>query len=409
MILTQEQQLNRPIVAGYGSVGQASAPRRLRVLHLVSFLGCGGTEHGVLKVVRGLDGAHFEQRICVTRGFDPSFARQFSLEDKLYVAGRPELTLQFPLFRLARIMRSYRPDIVHSRNWGALEAVPAARLVGVPGVVHSEHGYELDGLAGLPRRQQWFRHAAYAMADAVFTVTDELRDYHARQAGIATQRIGVIPNGVDTEHFAPHPEVRRQLRSEIGLPTDAFVVGAVGRLARIKDPETLVRAAGQLGAGGINAWVLLVGAGPELEKLRRFSEESPWLTGRVIFTGSSDRVSDWLNSMDAFVLPSLGEGFSNTLLEAMACGLPSLATRVGGNPEVIGPEGTGWLFPPGDSAGLACLLERLERDPDLRRGLSTSFRQRAISEFSLECMLARYQDLYRDVAERRGFPCRREA
>lgn len=408
MIQTQERHGNGPIAVGGGRVREMPPLGRLRVLHLISFLGCGGTEHGVLKVVRGLGDAHFEQRICVTRGFDASFASQFELEDKLYVAGRPEHTLQFPLFRLARIMRSYRPHVIHSRNWGALEAVLAARLARVPGVIHSEHGYELDGLAGLPRRQRLFRYAAYAIADAVFAVSSELRDYHARQAHVAPQKIRVIPNGVDTVRFAPHPGARLQFRRALELPADAFVVGTVGRLVRIKGQETLLGAAEQLCARGINAWVLFVGDGPERDRLQRLSDGSPWLAGRVVFAGASNRVPDWLNSMDVFVLPSIGEGFSNTLLEAMACGVPSLATHVGGNPEVIGPGGVDCLFSPGDAAGLASQLERLERDPALRRSLGASVRQRAISEFSLERMLARYRDLYWDVAERHGILSRCE-
>src|SRR3989442_9816334 len=169
---------------------------RLRVLHVISHMGRGGAEMGILKLIAGL-GEEFEHRICTTRGFNADFVRSAFSEEKMYVAGSSDLKLQFPLFRLASIMRQYRPHIVHTRNWGAIEAVAAAKLAAVPVVIHSEHGYEVDMFAGLPIRRRLFRRAAYAMADAVFAVTRELRDCHACQAWIHPQRIGLTFNSAD--------------------------------------------------------------------------------------------------------------------------------------------------------------------------------------------------------------------
>jgi glycosyltransferase involved in cell wall biosynthesis len=309
---------------------------------------------------------------------------------------------------LARIIQSYKPHVVHSRNWGALEAVPAARLAKVPAVVHSEHGYEIGGLAGLPRRQRIFRRVAYSMTDAVFTVTEDLRDYHARQAGVAVERIRVIANGVDTVRFAPHPEKRLRVRRDLGIPPDAFVAGSVGRLVKIKGHDTLLNAVQQRRATGSEAWVLLVGAGPELERLQQIAN-GPLLAGRVVFAGASDQVSDLLNAMDVFALPSLGEGFSNTLLEAMACGLPSLATCVGGNSEVMGREGLRWQFAPGDFEELAKHLEVLERDAGLRKAVGLFARERAVTRFNLDLMMNSYCNLYTSITERRGVRLRGEA
>ena len=115
----------------------------LRILHVISYMGRGGAEMGILKLIAGL-GEGFEHRICTTRGYDAAFVKTSFAEEKMFVAGSSDLKLQFPLLRLARIMRQYRPHIVHTRNWGAIEAVAAAKLAGVPVVVHSEHGYEVD-------------------------------------------------------------------------------------------------------------------------------------------------------------------------------------------------------------------------------------------------------------------------
>ncbi len=303
-------------------------------------------------------------------------------------------------------MRAYRPHIVHSRNWGAIEAVPAARLARVPVVIHSEHGYELEMIDGLSRRQQIFRRLAYAMADAVFTVSQDLRDYHARQAGIPASRIRVIYNGVDTGKFAPRREMRLQARNQLGLPEGSFVVGAVGRLVPIKDHTTLLKAVEVLAHRGIEVRVLLVGAGPELGRLERYVANSAVLAQRVLFCGSSDSVADLLNAMDVFVLSSVSEGMSNTLLEAMASGLPAVATRAGGNPELIEEGCSGWLFRPGDDADLAGRLEQLASHAELRQELGRRARKRAMEHFSIERMIQEYQNLYRELATRRGVAVR---
>ncbi len=372
---------------------------RLRILHVISYMGRGGAEMGILKLVAGL-GEGFEHRICTTRGFDADFVRSSFSEEKIYVAGSPELKLQFPLFRLARIMGQYRPHIVHTRNWGAIEAVTAAKLAGVPVVIHSEHGYELDMFAGLPLRRRLFRRSAYAMTDAIFAVTRELRDFHARQAWIHPERMGVIYNGVDTRRFALCRETRLAVREELGLPEQSFVVGSVGRLVPIKDHQTLLKAAALLSGSGIDLRVLLVGSGPERERLQ--SRATGTLEGRVCFAGDSKRVPELLNAMDVFVLPSLNEGMSNTLLEAMACGLPVLATNVGGNPEIVENNLSGCLFTPGDAKWLADKLKLLARDPALIHQLGTAARNRAIESFSLSRMLETYRSFYLDLTARRG-------
>jgi len=376
----------------------STAEERLRVLHVIAFMGRGGAEMGILKLIEGL-GPEFEHRICATRGFDEEFVRTKLSTVEVSTAGSPEVRLQFPLFRLERIMRSYKPHIVHTRNWGAIEAVLAAKLARVPVIIHSEHGYELDMFSGLPFRRRMFRRAAYGIADHVFALTRELRDFHARQAWVDPDRIGVIYNGVDTQRFAPDWTSRVSMRRELGFPDTSFVIGSVGRMVPIKDYATLLKSAGTLAENGRDVRVLLVGAGPELDKLR--AQAAGPLAGRVCFAGDSDRVPELLNAMDVFVLSSLKEGMSNTLLEAMACGLPTLATNVGGNPEIIEDKVSGCLFAPGDTEWLAAKLKALAEDQNLGRSLGSAARRRATAAFSLDRMMKNYRNLYVDLASRR--------
>jgi sugar transferase (PEP-CTERM/EpsH1 system associated) len=398
---TQVQRENRSTVLSL----TASIPERtdrIRVLHVVSFLGMGGTEHGVLKVMGGLGAEQFEHRICAVRGIDPNFVGRMGIAKQACTVGGTRAGFQFPFFRLVRLMREYRPHIVHSRNFGALDAIPAARLARVPVAIHSEHGYEIETLSGLPLRRRILCRAFYPIADAVFTVTRDLRTYHAKQSWLDARKFQVIHNGVDTDRFALGSQTAGKIRNELEIPQSRIVIGTTGRLVPIKDHRTLLRAANDLLRLGKDVHVLIVGSGPELTMLREYVAATPQLSGRVTFSGPSDRVPEFLSAMDVFVLPSICEGMSNTILEAMASSLPVVVTHVGGNPELVEDGRSGWLFPPRDSSTLARLLGRLVDDAALRVQFGKEARRRAVDQFSLEGMIQHYRDLYLELASRRG-------
>jgi sugar transferase (PEP-CTERM/EpsH1 system associated) len=381
--------------------GRAPA-ERLRVLHVVPRLGLGGTEHGVLKVLAGLGDDQFEHRICAVRGMDASFVRGMNVAVRTYSAASAKSGFQFPLFRLIRIMKEFRPHIVHTRNFGALEAICAARLARVPVAIHSEHGYELEILGGLPIRRRILCRALFPMADAVFAVTRELSLYHSRQSWLPAGAFRVIHNGVSTERFAPRHMDAAEIRNQLGIPTERFVIGSVGRLVPIKDHLTLLRAVEVVLRRRKDVHVLLVGDGPERAKLEEYAAASPELTGHVTFCGASGRIPELMNAMQVFVLPSICEGMSNTILEAMASGLPLVVTRAGGNPELVVDGSIGFLFPPSDFPALAQHLEMLAESPDLRRSFGEAARLRAVEQFSLERMIRSYRDLYFEFGTKRN-------
>ena len=374
----------------------------LRVLHVVNRLDLGGTESGILKVIAGLGDSEFSHAVCTARGHNAAYAIQHALEGRIFDAGGPESKNQFLVRSFARIIRGFRPHIVHSRNWGAIEAVFAARMARVPIVIHSEHGYELDILSGLPLRRRLLRRAAYSLADAVFTVSADLRAYHARQAWISLGRLRVLANGVDSERFAPSLERRAAFRARLGLSPNTLLIGSVGRLVAIKGHASLLDAAEILASRGTDLAIALVGDGPELQKLRARGAALPHLASRVHFLGASKNVAEILNGLDVFALPSISEGMSNTLLEAMSAGLPVVATRVGGNPELVADRVSGLLTEVGDVRELATHLEVLSADPDLRSRLGAAARAAILADYRLDSMLDRYRKLYKELAAQRG-------
>jgi sugar transferase (PEP-CTERM/EpsH1 system associated) len=408
MIRTEVQEVP---VAQLSSVpvAEISGRKTLRVLHVLPFFAYGGTELVVQRLISSLDAPEFEHHICAMRGFDQGLVRAAHLDGRILQAGDSGERFQFPLFRLVRIMRKLRPHIVHTRNWGALEAILAARISGVPATVHSEHGYDLDMLSRLPWRRRVIRKSLYSLTDRLFTVSNELRDYHAQQAGISQSRIKVLYNGVDTERFAPRNEVRASMRAQFGIPAESIVVGSVGRMVAIKDYPLTLLTVSELIRQGRNIHLLLVGAGPELPILQQLANECSSLNGRVRFCGFAEQIPALLNAMDIFVQSSRAEGMSNTLLEAMASGLPIVATDVGGNPEVLTVGQTGWLFPPGDAQALANKVDQLIGSAELRHQMGLAGRNRALQEFSVGKMLGEYRKLYHELAISRGILAAREA
>ncbi|MFZ0708076.1 MAG: glycosyltransferase [Candidatus Korobacteraceae bacterium] len=373
----------------------------IRIMHVVDRLDVGGTEIALMKLIHSLDPRIFEHSICTVRGMASRFC-SWSSDVVVRQAGRSTGSFQFNLVRLCRLMKAVRPTIVHSRNWGGIEAILAARLAGIPVIIHSEHGYDLNMQRGLPLRQSLYRNFSYRYATAVFTVTEELRRYHSAQARCSPRRIAVLYNGVDTEKFKGRPHLRSALRQQLGLSPDCLVIGFVGRMIALKDVLTLLRAAEKIASELPDFQILLIGEGPERARLEEYVGGSPSLPGRVTFARNRPDIADLLNAIDVFVLPSLAEGMSNTLLEAFATGIPALATNVGGNPEIVEDGMSGYLFPPGDVSALANRLLVLLRDDRLRKAVGAAARNRAVANFSLDGMLSRYTDLYLGLAREHG-------
>lgn len=370
-------------------------------MHVIGTLGHGGLEQGVLKIATGLDPARFEQTICTIWSLD-------------YMPARPDIRV-IPLNRSAKnpgfitrdllsLFARERPHIVHSRNWTSIEAVLAARLARIPVIVHSEHGRDILPFTSEPLRRRLFRRACYRMADRVFAVSRELKQELVSSLGIPQNLFKVIHNGVDTRLFCPSSEKRAAQRKKLGVSETTTVVGCVGRLDLVKDHITLLRAAEIAVNQGNDLLVILVGDGPQRGPLEHQFQATPILRDRVIFAGRTFDATEWLHGFDVFALPSVFEGTSNTLLEAMAMGLPAVATRVGGNVELLEQNKSGLLFEVRDFQGLAAHLTHLAASSELRRTLGAAARKHVEEYFPLERMINNYSDMYTELMLRKQSP-----
>ena len=371
----------------------------IRIMHVVDHLGKGGLENGLVNLINGLDPDRFEHVVYAMRRLGPN-ADRLPANVRVICLGKQDTDFPVQTRRLARDIRAVDPHIVHSRNWGAVEAVAAARWVRSCAVVHSEHGLEADAHAKEPWRRICFRRLAFELANRVLAVSYQLRDLHARRTGFAAHRIEVIHNGVDGTRFFSDAAVRSRMRTELGISADEFCIGCVGNLLPVKDYMTALKATERL-AGTLKRWRLVIaGEGSERSKLEAFVNEHPQWKAHVTLLGSSDRIRELLNAMDVYVLPSLSEGISNSLLEAMSTGLPVIASATGGNPEVVVDGESGLLFPVGDFAKLAEQLIFLERHPEIREQLARRAVCRVREEFSIDSMVRNYARLYESLGRR---------
>jgi sugar transferase (PEP-CTERM/EpsH1 system associated) len=368
----------------------------IRILHVVDSLGKGGLENGLVNLIQRLGPGAFEHVVCAIRRLGSNVERLPDGVRVVCLATEGKRTrVQVPA--MARVIQEFQPDIVHSRNWGAIEGVFAGRWAGSCALVHSEHGLASESDRSEPRRRTWLRRLAFGLADRVVAVSEQLRQHHARRTGFPERRIAVIHNGVDNQRFRPNLEARACMRHELGLSDSDFCIGAVGNLFPVKDHMTLLRAANEFGRRPSNWRLLVIGDGPELPRLEEFAAAQPALGQRVSFLRSSDRVPELLEALDAYVLSSVFEGISNSLLEAMATGIPVVATAVGGNPEVVVNGVSGLLFPAADAASLAGHLETLRAGPEMRARLGREAQRRVGEHFSLVSMVRQYAQLYESL------------
>ena len=372
-------------------------PATIRIMHVVDSLGKGGLENGVVNLIEHMDASRFEQVVCAIRGLGANADRLPRERVQVICLGKRETDSPIQIAALVRAIRAIKPDVVHSRNWGAVEAVLAGRLVRSCAVVHSEHGLETDGSARQPWRRICFRRLAFELADRVLSVSCQLRDFHTRLTGFRAGGITVIHNGVDGQKFFPDPAIRVKVREELGLSDEEICVGCVGSLVAVKDHMTLLHAVAGVAEVCGNWRLLIVGDGPEFSKLRDFVHAHPAWEQRVAFLGSSSRVPEILRAMDVYVLPSANEGISNSLLEAMSTGIPVIVTATGGNPEVVIDGESGLLFPVGDSRELTEQLLRLVSRKDLRAQLGQKALRRVREEFSIDSMVRNYEQVYESL------------
>lgn len=355
----------------------------MHVVHVLYSFGTGGLEKGIATVVRHGSEGFRHSIVCLTVS---------GASERLLPPGTDVVELKKPpgnslrsIIKLRRILKELRPDVVHTRNWPGMDGIIAARLAGIRNVVHGEHGWGMDDPDGRSPKRMRIRRLLTRWVREYTCVSRAIERWLAEEIRVR-RPVTQIYNGVDTDTF--RPGTGEPVRAELGIPGDALVVGIVGRLDPIKDHPTLFQAFDRLRDKVPDARLLVVGDGPERARLESLAGEG------VIFLGDRADVPEILRALDLFVLSSRNEGVSNTILEAMATGLPVVATRVGGNPELVKDGQTGTLVPTGDPVALAQALAAYAASPQRRVAGGATGRTWAVERFSIAAMVQGYETVW---------------
>ncbi|MDM4764878.1 TIGR03088 family PEP-CTERM/XrtA system glycosyltransferase [Pelomonas sp. SE-A7] len=378
-----------------------SVDTRPLVVHVLHRFDTGGLENGVVNLINGMT-AYRHAVVALTEV--TAFKERVTAPGTQFFGLGKQPGQGFWLYpRLYRLLRELRPTVVHTRNLGALEFAVPAWAARVPLRLHGEHGYDIsdpDGKAAGPRR--WRRLYA-PFVHGFIALSKDLQRYLTERVGVAPKRVHQLYNGVDTAKFAPRDPGETPPADWPFKPGEHLVIGAVGRMHPIKDPLNLVEAfilllqrAPEL-AGRVR--LAMLGGGVQLEAARQRLAEAG-LAELCWLPGDRSDVARLMRWFDIYALPSRAEGISNTVLEAMACARPIVATAVGGTPELLESGQEGLLVPPADAEALAEALESLLSRPERAAALGQAAHRRVQEQFSLGRMVAAYQAIY-DGAPRR--------
>jgi glycosyltransferase involved in cell wall biosynthesis len=356
-------------------------------------LGVGGTEGQISEIAARLDPRRFTVCVCALKGEDV-LARELRARGVRVVTlgGQARFDIRV-IWRLARLIREVRPDVIHAfLFWANVASRVLGKLLGVPILISSYRDREIwHG-----RLHLMIDCLTARWADAVTCCSEAVRQFVTSRLGGEEKKFVTIPNGIDVDRF----EVRTtRTKSDLGLCADLPVIGTVCRLVEPKKGlSVLLHALGRLAQQSATprCQLLIVGDGPALDHLRRLSDQlgiAPW----VVFAGMRRDVPSLLPLMDVFVLPSAYEGFGISIIEAMAAGRPVVATAVGGIPDIVVHGETGLLVPPADPAALASAVDTLLTNPRKAATFGARGRERASERFSIEAVVRRHAELYESL------------
>jgi sugar transferase (PEP-CTERM/EpsH1 system associated) len=366
--------------------------RSIRILHVLHGFGHGGLENGIVNIINHSPD-HLIHELCFLSHSGEFLQRLERPVIHHVLHKRPGNDVR-TIFRLRELFRQRHIDVIHTRNWAAFDGVLAACLMVKPVVIHGEHGRDIADPAGKNRRRNLIRRALSFRARKFVAVSRDLHQWLKSTVRIPEDKLVFIPNGVDTNHFRPGRDLA--LRKEWDLADDEFVVGTVGRLDPIKNHEGLLAAVRSLNERGYKVRLVIVGDGPERAKIESLLSSS--LPPKPLLLGARTDIARIYKAFDLFVLNSFGEGMSNTLLEAMASGLPPVCTDVGGNSELVGEGQRGILLRPRDNFGLAETIREYMSSRERFAGYGQNARSFVVEHFSLDQMIRRYVSLYESVA-----------
>lgn len=378
-------------------------PRPL-IAHVMYRFDTGGLENGIVNLINHMPAEHYRHAvIALTEVTD--FRKRIQRDDVQFISLNKAPGHGIWLFpKLYRLFRQLRPAIVHSRNLAALEVQLPAWAAGVPARIHGEHGRDVGDLDGSNVTYQRVRRFYRPFVTYYLALSRDLAQYLTAIIRVPQNKVLQVYNGVDSVRFHPGSAEQAAAGCPFARPGH-WLVGTVGRMQTVKDQPTLARAF--IRALAIDPSLkerlrlVMVGGGPLRAECQQLLDDAgvaelAWLPGE------RGDIPEIMRGLDCFVLPSLAEGISNTILEAMASGLPVIATAVGGNADLVVAGKSGEMVPAANPEAMAKEIVRFANAPALAKAMGHAGRQVIEQKFSMKAMVAAYQGTYDKLLRRTG-------
>lgn len=367
------------------------------IVHIVHRFDTGGMENGMVNLFNTLSPERFRHTVIALTDYSDFRQRIVAQPVGFHALHRPPGRGLGWTVRLWKLLREIEPDIVHTRNLAALEAQFVVAAAGVRATVHGEHGRDVFDLYGLNWKYKLLRRAARPFVSNYIAVSRDLETWLRLVIHVPPRKLHQIYNGVDSETFRPREGARPDVLPPGFADAGTLVFGSVGRMAEVKDYPTLVRAFIQMVRQrpelAARARLAIVGEGPSRAACLDLLTTAG-LAHLAWLPGERHDIATVMRAFDVFVLPSKNEGISNTILEALASGLPVIATAVGGNVELVEPDINGTLVAPGDCADMARALLSYVDTPARIAAHGTNARLYAKQRFSIPAMAEAYATVY---------------
>lgn len=364
------------------------------IIYVALSLDIGGLERIIVDLVKKLDKNKFKPIVCCLckKGVLANEIEKFGI-DVIELEKKRGIDY-YATIKLARILREKRIQIIHSHNINAhIHSFLAAKIANTPIIITTKHG------AGLPFKNSlskmlWTK-SINLFTDRIVTVSEDIKNILLNDGNINPNKITTIINGINIENYSREIDTRKKKR-EIGISDEDLIIGNVARLSREKGHNILLEAFSIVLKEVSNARLVLVGDGPLRKNLEDKAKELG-IINKINFLGFRHDINELLKIFDVFVLPSITEGISLALLEAMSAGLPIVATNVGGNPEIVIDGQTGLLVPPNDPYSMSKAILKVMDDKNFAKQMGLAGKALAQKQFSIEAMVSQYEQLYQNI------------
>lgn len=370
----------------------------IKLVHVVYRFDVGGLENILVQLINRLPRCEYQHALISLTDWGEC-ARRIEAPNVELIGLNKGPGHAIPLYpALFQHFRRIRPDVVHTCNLAALEVVPVAWAAGVRRRIHAEHGWDASDPLGRNSKYQWLRRMYRPWVSHYVSVSQDLDRYLSNVIGVPDERRSLIANGVDTDVFSPRSAANSPAIA--GCPFSSgeqWLVGTVGRLQTVKNQPLLAAAFARflelVPEARLRARLILVGEGPLRPAIETILGDAG-IRDLAWLPGTRSDVAAILRTLDVFVLPSQTEGTSCTLQEAMATGLPSVCTAVGGTPQLLSGGEHGILVPSDDVEAMAHALRTYWQQPELAARHATSARAAAVEQFALDAMVKQYDALF---------------